>query len=461
MTQFNAQLGRGLKLLSPRFANAQRPSVAETRQSPYWNATEALIEADISSLPEIALRYTIIALGMITATLATQDPIITLLLMGYFIFNGTYSLLLASTTSRVDRNRYYLLITLNICATTSYSVCAAYLFALQTPAMITIAISAGVAQALYNFARHRRFGITAYWDMMLILFLCLWVAGWQFRGVLLDPQFAVIAVSSLGVAVYYVLAQWKSIQTHESLQLARSEAIQTQKMRAIGQLTAGVAHDFNNLLTVIQGNIELAQEDTLSNDRALYLKEAREASLRAASITSQLLTFSRKAKLESEINEIGQCFDRWQTVAARLLPETMTVSIMVDPKVACVYCDRAQLDTAILNLLINARDATQAQGHLVIACHPSTPETLAKAGLADRAGQDFVTVSITDNGPGIPRELIDQVTEPFFTTKPMNEGSGLGLATAKGFSEQSGGNLLVESKPGQTRISLILPATAA
>ncbi|HKP57636.1 MAG TPA: PAS domain S-box protein [Polyangiales bacterium] len=234
---------------------------------------------------------------------------------------------------------------------------------------------------------------------------------------------------------------------------------QAQKMQAIGHLTGGVAHDFNNLLTVIGGSLEMMElnEHTDENVRSYGLM-ALEACQRAAGLTQRLLAFSRQQPLRPRAINIEQLVRGMEGLLRRTLGETIHIEVMCSTDLWLCEVDPVQLESAILNLSINARDAMPAGGHLTIdACNIVLDASTLRVH-DELAPGDYVRISVTDDGVGIPPELLSKVFEPFFTTKEVGKGSGLGLSMVYGFATQSRGQVKIYSELGQgTTVRLFLP----
>lgn len=241
--------------------------------------------------------------------------------------------------------------------------------------------------------------------------------------------------------------------------LAEDSLRQAQKMEAVGQLTGGIAHDFNNMLTGIIGGINLAKRRIASGrldevDR--FMDAVTESAHRAASLVARLLAFSRRQTLDAKPLDVATQLDAMKELLERTLPETIAVDIQVSPGVGNVVADANQLESALLNLAVNARDAMPEGGLLsfsatqqVIRDEPELPEL--KPGV-------YVVITVKDTGVGIPPEIMNKVFEPFFTTKPTGQGTGLGLSMIYGFAQQSGGTVRVESHVNDgTTIRLYLP----
>lgn len=242
---------------------------------------------------------------------------------------------------------------------------------------------------------------------------------------------------------------------------SQAALIQAQKMEAVGQLTGGLAHDFNNLLTIIIGNLCGLQEQLpLHPERAAdYLDPALHAARRGAELIKRLLTFSRRQTLEPSPVEVGALVHNMSQLLARSLTESVEVCTEIATDRLYALVDPHQLENALLNLAINARDAMPAGGKLTIGVSSRTvSEPLART-IEVPAGE-YVQIDVTDTGAGIDPALLPRVFEPFFTTKNFGTGSGLGLSMVYGFVRQSGGNIRILSTPGNgTNVRFVLPRT--
>ena len=235
---------------------------------------------------------------------------------------------------------------------------------------------------------------------------------------------------------------------------------QTQKMEAVGQLTGGVAHDFNNLLAVILGNAELL-EDRIGTDDPQVQAVIRAAG-RGSELTQQLLAFSRLKPLRPRVLDPVQLLGGMSALLTRTLAETIEVRFLTGDDIGRIETDPAQMESALLNLAINAGQAMPEGGELTIEIAIETIDRRAAAEMTDVAPGDYVTVAVTDTGVGMAPEVLARAFEPFFTTKPVGEGSGLGLSMVYGFARQSGGFAIIESEPGRgTTVRLYLPRVEA
>jgi signal transduction histidine kinase/CheY-like chemotaxis protein/HAMP domain-containing protein len=247
-------------------------------------------------------------------------------------------------------------------------------------------------------------------------------------------------------------------QALEARRQMEEQLHQSQKMEAMGQLTGGVAHDFNNLLMVISGNLELIDDRSADGESIRELAAAaRKAADRGAKLTAQLLAFSRRQTLNPKSLHVGVLIRDFQDLLRRAVGEGREVRIVADDPLWLCLADPAQLETAVLNLALNGRDAMPPGGTLEIAVRNVT---LPDGVIAGAAAGPYVMLSVKDTGCGIAPEILDRVFEPFFTTKEVGRGTGLGLSMVYGFVRQSNGNVTIESEVGVgTTISLYLPKT--
>nr|WP_280519156.1 ATP-binding protein [Shinella curvata] len=238
---------------------------------------------------------------------------------------------------------------------------------------------------------------------------------------------------------------------------------QAQKMEAVGQLTGGIAHDFNNMLTGIIGGISVAKRRIASGrleevDR--FMDAATESANRAAALIARLLAFSRRQTLDSKPLDVNAQLAATEELLRRTLPENIAIEVVVDPNAGNVLADVNQLESALLNMAGNARDAMPDGGRLTIRSERRLVDNSEARLLQGVKAGNYVAISVTDTGVGMPPEILEKVFEPFFTTKPIGQGTGLGLSMIYGFAQQSGGQANIDSEPGAgTRISLLLPAT--
>ncbi|TNM66428.1 hybrid sensor histidine kinase/response regulator [Aliirhizobium smilacinae] len=245
--------------------------------------------------------------------------------------------------------------------------------------------------------------------------------------------------------------------------LAERALQQAQKMESIGQLTGGVAHDFNNLLQVVAGNLQLLAKDIAGNDTAeRRVSNALAGVNRGAKLASQLLAFGRRQALEPRVINISRFISGMDDLLRRSLGEAVEVEVIAGGGLWNTYADPTQVENALLNLAINARDAMEGSGKLTIEVgNAFLDQDYARAHAEVAAGQ-YVLLAVTDTGSGMTPDVLEKVFEPFFSTKPEGKGTGLGLSMVYGFVKQSGGHVKIYSEVGQgTTVKVYLPRSVA
>ncbi len=242
-------------------------------------------------------------------------------------------------------------------------------------------------------------------------------------------------------------------------QAAEAQLRQVQKMEAVGQLTGGIAHDFNNMLAVVVGGIDLARRRLNGPRREImnHLNNAMEGATRAAALTRRLLSFARSEPLLPERVDSSELVAGMSDLLDRTLGERIRIKIDADREAWPIYVDPHQLENAIVNLAVNARDAMEGTGVMRIT---TDNVTVAANEVGDIRAGEYVRISVSDTGCGMTPDVLDRAFEPFFTTKPVGKGTGLGLSQIFGFAHQSGGEVGIESEPGKgTTVSIYLPRT--
>ncbi len=267
-----------------------------------------------------------------------------------------------------------------------------------------------------------------------------------------------------GRAAFLATAQDVSARlSNEKARSAAEEQLrQAQKMEAVGQLTGGIAHDFNNILTVILANADALQDEDEVDIKRLpeRMGEITQAVLRAAEPTRQLLAFSRKQPLNPKHTDLNDLVSGTGKMLRRALGEHIEINSVLAARLWTVHIDRTQLETALVNLAVNARDAMPDGGKILIETRNVSFDENNGGAAPDVAAGDYVLLAVTDNGSGMPPETVAKVFEPFFTTKGVGKGTGLGLSMVYGFIKQSNGHTRVYSEVGHgTTFSLYLPRT--
>ncbi|MGV8928899.1 MAG: cell cycle histidine kinase CckA [Brevundimonas sp.] len=254
------------------------------------------------------------------------------------------------------------------------------------------------------------------------------------------------------------------VSAQKSMELQLSQA---QKMQAVGQLAGGVAHDFNNLLTAIQMQLSgLLERHPVGDPSYDGLNEIRQTAIRAADLVRKLLAFSRKSTVRRERLDLGELVGEFAVLLRRLLREDVRLETDYGRDLPVVLADKSQLETAVMNLAVNARDAMRGvvapgAGVVTIRTVRLTTEEARLLGWSAAATDAVALIEVSDSGPGVPPELLDKIFEPFFTTKAVNEGTGMGLATVYGIVEQAGGHINVSNAAeGGAVFRIFLPEAA-
>jgi len=258
-----------------------------------------------------------------------------------------------------------------------------------------------------------------------------------------------------GNLLYFFASQLDVTRRRESEKVSA----QAQKMEAVGQLTAGLAHDFNNLLQVVNGNLELATA-RVTDERALrYLNNAKGAAERGARLTGQLLAFARKTRLDPQPVDVSACVNGFAEVMESAIGKQVELHLSLRRNRPKAVLDPEQFEMAVLNIAINARDAMPEGG--VVELVTGKVHLNGDAAARGLTSGDYISVEIKDQGEGMPSHVLERATEPFFTTKAAGKGTGLGLAMASGFVQQSRGRFEIDSKVGGgTTVRMLFPVAS-
>ncbi|MGJ0507585.1 MAG: ATP-binding protein [Methylocystis sp.] len=295
----------------------------------------------------------------------------------------------------------------------------------------------------------------------------LWAPLYGLQG-LVKAATAVASIAT-AVALWWALPHFLALPSVEQLRHANAALLASeerlahaQKMEALGQLTGGIAHDFNNVLQVIVGSLNVIERQIAigrANAIERPLAAIRKASDTASSLTNRMLAFSRRQTLLPRVIDPNKLVEAMEEMLRRTLGPEIDLELRLGCRRWSVTCDPSQLESALLNLAINARDAMPQGGALRIATADLTLKT--EASDSEMPPGDYVEIEVTDSGVGISHDLLSRVFEPFFTTKPTGRGTGLGLSQVYGFVKQSGGHVRIESAPGQgTSARIYLPGHA-
>lgn len=278
-------------------------------------------------------------------------------------------------------------------------------------------------------------------------------------GELDDTRVSVLVAGAAMLWLYFSLSVVSTMRARQRLRASVNALTETKIVETIGRLTGGLARDFGGHMTVILGNLELALATDDDRTRTARMREAHQAACDAAGLTSQLVAFAGRAHLRPVALDLVTFLEEVRPRLRRLLPAGVTLEVQAHSVARMVHVDRRQLETVLAELVENARDAMAASGAIrLITGDVELTDPLDRAGRTPLPAGRYLRLSVQDNGSGIPERLIGQVQEPFFTTKGGSSAHGLGLSMAKGFAEQSGGALVIESTPGQgTEIAMLFP----
>ena len=244
----------------------------------------------------------------------------------------------------------------------------------------------------------------------------------------------------------------------EALERANTALFQAQKMEAIGQLTGGIAHDFNNLLSVVSNSLEVLATRLHEHADVRILDAMRRAVDRGATLTQQLLSFARQQPLKVDTHDLNTVIRGFESVLQRAGNSSVRFDLDLAPQLRPVLVDAARFEAALLNLVVNSRDAMPEGGELIVS---TTDVDLADHAVGRLPAGPYVQVSVRDTGAGMPPDVAARAFEPFFTTKAVGKGTGLGLSQVYGFFAQSGGDIVLDTRPGQgTTVTAYLPAIA-
>ncbi|MEL7166816.1 MAG: ATP-binding protein [Pseudomonadota bacterium] len=283
-----------------------------------------------------------------------------------------------------------------------------------------------------------------------------WIAFSFFTAPTGGTDFWIGLVLCLSLTIYFWVCLVEADRAQTELTTTRAQFEQAQKIEGIGQMTSGISHDFNNILNVVQGNLELLRDYPDTPDRADFVNEALTATRRGAELVQALTSYGRAAASHETLLDPADVLRAVADMAARVLPANIHLDVQYPAPGQTIMVNETTLQSALLNLVINARDAMPSGGNLTLRVNTSAPAPdTVKASAAGH-----IAFEVRDTGTGIPPDLIDRVRDPFMSTKPKGEGSGLGLPMVSGFAVKAGGDITIDSTPGAgTTLRLFLPLT--
>lgn len=406
----------------------------------------ALYDADARDKSDLLARNLVVVSVGAALTWATGQIIMPLWMIGYTVVSVLHVRYLESKVAAPTERDLRIGSYASAFVACWYCAMVVYISTLGSGEFLMLASCGCVGLALHCLARNQSFTTAAgidLWATVITSLLVIIIAAWGIERTAAGLSLLVGGVCVIG---YFVFSFRAIIAERQDAAAQAREATQAQKMRALGQLTSGVAHDFNNLLTVVSGNIELALLDPDERNSHHYLDQAHAAAARGAELVQQLLAYGRQSQLNAQDVDLTRLFSRLDAVLSRVLPAHVSITTLPPAVPVTIRCDPALLETAILNLVINARDAlAEKTGHIRVVT--TVDKDASQIGIA-----------VEDNGPGMTSAVLDKAADPFFTTKDVGSGSGLGLSMVKGFAEQSGGKLYLQNRAeGGFRACLTLP----
>lgn len=412
--------------------------------------------AEYSSRLETLLRVLLVGLGALAYFGLTRDPVVLLWFGVHLLFEVFARSLLTGRLLPQARQRLraflasYMLASLIFVALPLHIIAQAHSAAATTAAIATLA-----GHLVYALHRRQRERGILYADALtfgiegLVLLAILESRSSGFAEV------AIIAVALAGVTLYAIVALFIGSSRQTQLREAQQRYAEAQKARALNQFVGGVAHEFNNQLTAILGNLELFEELQDPKDRAEALRHSREAAGNAAATVRQLLASSGRQRLRPVCVEMAPFVQGLRHLLDDLLEPGITLRCEAAPGLRA-RADRDMLETCVVQLCLNAQDAMAGKGRITLRADllSALPEDAPRP----EAPPPWVALSVSDEGPGVAPGQLPRLTEPFFTSKPPNEGRGLGLSAVAGFARQSRGALHLDQPPGAgLRARLLLP----
>ena len=414
---------------------------------PHGYDLSAVKRIDTFQNPEVQVRT--VALGLVASVVAwlLADAMFVWWYCAYESLFWVYAFTLHHAPRRVGLRRYLLIAALGLISMSCLLSICLYLYALPLNQLHYGAFILYFAVAMNTVALRVREPMFYLIDIGALYVTALGFAVIEFGRNGFSIETYLIAFGVLMFCLYHGYLVYEMNRERVKQEAARQRQIASEHERATGQISGGVAHDFNNLLTVVLGNLELARSMRNEADRNQVLAEAETAARRGATLTGQLLAFSRKAALSPAPIDVETLRDELSPLAERMLGRKHRLQVGQVSGLPSLYADSATLLAVLLNLILNAKEAMPAGGTIWLDAHISA-----------RGGKDMMCLQISDMGAGIPPHIRSQVFEPFFSTKPAGQGSGLGLPMALGFAEQSGGDIEVISHEGDgTQVGLYLP----
>lgn len=419
---------------------------------------ERLRHIEVNSRPEIAVRMCAILLATAAAYHYTGWPIVLIWFAAYLTIHIAYWWALATRPETPGNADIALVSILFLGVLTTFASLPIYLTTDDHVALYFSANAACICLVMYMLWRGDTVPLIIYGEIVLMALAVGAITATFVANADNPVHRAVMLGCGFAIWGYFVLTILTArVRVLLSAKAARRSA-QARKMEAVGRLAGGVAHDFNNILTALQGSLELYREEPDPDERDRLVGQAHAASHRAAELVRNLLTYARNAPLQAERVPVARILERADQLSRALVPQGIRFSVRPLPTAAPVVVDEAQLMAAMVNLIGNSVDAMDGSGRIELSARAAT--LTAPRHMSDGATLPpgrYLALTVADNGHGIPQDILRRVTDPFYTTKPVDKGTGLGLSMVSGFAIQSGGGLTLESDETGTRAILFLP----
>ncbi len=409
----------------------------------YQSRLDEMRRAEYGSLLEVVIRYVVITVVVAVLLLVIDRQIALIWSAAYLVFEGGMAFLLLRLRRGPAWIRYWSALASYVLAGLCFLALPLYLVAEHMQPGTTFAGAAGlVGYALYTLQRPQRESGLLVADCVLVSIMMLSLV------ILLQPLLddwtsrLLVAFVALAVLGYYIGSMIVGWRLQADLRTAQKRYASAQMARALGQFVGGVAHEFNNQLTVILGNLELFETLPDAEERQAAIEESRAAAGRAAVKVRQLMAASGRTRLSpTPIPMEGFLVDLTEVLSDMLGPDMRVETPPPDDAIVAL-ADRDMLETCAIQLCLNAQEATGGQGTIrITAERRGSAEGLVPA---PEAPPPYVALIVEDDGPGVPDEALPRLAEPFYTTKPPNEGRGLGLSSVAGFARQSGGGMMLD-----------------
>jgi two-component system, cell cycle sensor histidine kinase and response regulator CckA len=440
--------------------SAPTGEVARPLAAPDYRAKITAIRANLSgSRIEMIGRFVLPGLGVALIAALLSDMVLVLVYLFFLLTQAMLYGFIRTRRAQCSRGDYGMVLCLAALTSAAFVAVAMYMWSTDALAAQFAAYCLVQGFALYGLTRTGPIIELIFIDTLPIVVASLFASADLARA--LSPQVhpAVTMAVGLMILAYYLACLYNVFDTRAKLRLAEDRAIAAERLEAVGRLTGGVAHDFNNILTAVLGHLDLYSHLGNQAEKDASVASAHEAATRAARLTGQLLFFARKARLQAVETDLTAYLSGFAGRARDILPATITLQTDLNDQMPMVMVDRTNLETVLLQLILNARDCMDQVGALTLGLdQKSVPQPRRMQGGTSLSPGTYCVIRITDHGTGISPENLGRIFEPFFTTKGKGQASGLGLSMTAGFAEQSGGAVSVSSEVGVgTVVELYLP----